>query len=63
MPTSQKTMQATGSDLKTNRQNAVRKSTRKAPGTRLGTVQDWRSADNNSGKISGRHGNTIRDGR
>ena len=43
--------------------NNVRKPIRKAPGTRLGTVQDWRGADNNTGKLSGRHGQSIRDGR
>jgi hypothetical protein len=63
MPTRKNTTQATGSDLKPNRQNAVRKSIHKAPGTRVGTLQDWRGADNNSGKVSGRHGNSIRDGR
>ena len=39
------------------------KSVRKAPGTRVGTIQDWRGANNNSGKTSARHGQTIRDGR
>jgi len=43
--------------------SGLRKSMRKAPGTRLGTLQDWRTADNNSGKTFGRHGHTIRDGR
>jgi hypothetical protein len=42
--------------------SSLRKSMRKAPGTRLGTLQDWRTADN-SGKTFGRHGHTIRDGR
>lgn len=37
--------------------------TRKAPGTRLGTLQDWRGIDNNSRKTSGRHGQSVRDGR
>ena len=36
---------------------------RKAPGTRVGTMLDWRGVSNGSGKISGRHGHTIRDGR
>jgi len=39
------------------------KSVRKAPGTRLGTVQDWRVANSSSGNTAGRHGQTIRDGR
>ncbi|HEV8427538.1 MAG TPA: hypothetical protein VGQ41_06470 [Pyrinomonadaceae bacterium] len=37
--------------------------TRKAPGTRVGTIQDWRAANSSSGNLSGRHGNSIRDGR
>ena len=40
-----------------------RKSSRKAPGTRFGTVEDWREGSNKTGKISGRHGHTLRDGR
>lgn len=35
----------------------------KAPGTRLGTLQDWRGGYNSSRQASGRHGHTIRDGR
>jgi hypothetical protein len=35
---------------------------RKAPGTRLGTLQDWREGCGKSG-VSGRHGAAIRDGR
>ena len=35
----------------------------KAPGTRLGTLQDWRGGYNSSRRASGRHGHTIRDGR
>ena len=37
-----------------------RKSVRKAPGTRVGTLVDWREASRNS---SGRHGSVLRDGR
>jgi hypothetical protein len=36
-------------------------SVRKAPGTRIGTLFDWRGGSNNSEK--NRHGATIRDGR
>jgi hypothetical protein len=36
---------------------------RKAPGTRMGTLNDWRQASGNSGKPAGRHGHSIRDGR
>jgi len=39
------------------------KPARKAPGTRMGTLEDWRGGVNNSGKTSGRHGQSIRDGR
>ena len=39
------------------------KSGRKAPGTRLGMLDDWREGSTKSGKLSGRHGHTIRDGR
>ena len=50
-----------------NQQNEVnsnrRKPIRKAPGTRMGTLEDWRSASNNSGKAFGRHGQSVRDGR
>lgn len=36
---------------------------RKAPGTRFGTLSDWRQASDKSGAISGSHGHAIRDGR
>lgn len=49
-------------EVKGNQQNSFRKPIRKAPGTRLGTVQDWRGASS-SQKTSGRHGQSIRDGR
>lgn len=47
-------------ELKTN---SFRQPLRKAPGTRVGTVQDWRASNSSSGNVSGRHGNSIRDGR
>lgn len=47
-------------DSKTKRE---RQSTRKAPGTRLGVWEDWREGSSRCGKISGRHGHVIRDGR
>ena len=37
-------------EVKQNRESSFRKPTRKAPGTRMGTLQDWRGANNNSGK-------------
>jgi hypothetical protein len=50
-------------EVKRNQENSFRKPIRKAPGTRMGTVQDWRGEINKSGKTSGRHGQSIRDGR
>ena len=60
MPTNKNANQQ---DVKNNQESSFRKSVRKAPGTRLGTVQDWRGANNSSGKTAGRHGQSIRDGR
>ena len=48
--------------VKRHEDNSVRKAIRKAPGTRLGTIQDWRSAGS-PGKAVSRHGSSIRDGR
>ena len=39
----------------------LRKFASKAPGTRIGILQDWRGASN--GKGAGRVGKTLRDGR
>ena len=50
-------------EVKRNRDNSFRKPIRKAPGTRMGTLEDWRGGNNNSGKTSDRHGESIRDGR
>jgi len=50
-------------EVKRNQENSFRKPTRKAPGTRMGTIEDWRGQNNNSGKTFGRHGQSIRDGR
>lgn len=44
------------------RETVTSQSGRKAPGTRVGTMLDWRGA-NKSGKTSARHGHGIRDGR
>jgi hypothetical protein len=46
----------------TTKQETKTSTFRKAPGTRLGTLQDWRGGSGKSGD-SGRHGQTIRDGR
>lgn len=43
--------------------NSLRKSDRKAPGTRWGTVTDWREGSNKTGEIAGRYGRALRDGR
>jgi hypothetical protein len=36
---------------------------RKAPGMRLGTLEDWRQASGKQARTSGRHGHAVRDGR
>jgi hypothetical protein len=42
---------------------ASRNSARKAPGTRVGTIEDWRAGDTKeAGEKSGR-GKSLRDGR
>lgn len=43
--------------------NSFRKPHRKAPGTRIGILMDWREGSNRSGKMSGRYGRALRDGR
>ena len=42
---------------------SVRQTVRKAPGTRMGTWEDWRGGANKSVKNPGRHGQAVRDGR
>ena len=61
MPTSEKDNQLTSGNAAQNNEASFRKSIRKAPGTRVGTIQDWRAAG--SAKSLGRHGASIRDGR
>lgn len=41
----------------------TQKSTRKPLGTRVGTLEDWRGGSNKSGKLGGRYGSSVRDGR
>ena len=62
MPMNKKTpkMQHTST---AKRESMTSQARRKAPGTRLGTLLDWRGDANGSGKIAGRHGQAIRDGR
>jgi len=43
--------------------SASRKAARKAPGTRMGTLEDWRGASGNSGKSPNERRNALRDGR
>jgi|KBSSwiStaDraftv2_1062776.scaffolds.fasta_scaffold25182_5 hypothetical protein len=57
--------QTIGNDLNETRDSfatASRKRAQKAPGTRLGILQNWRGGFA-LGKSSGRFGNTLRDGR
>jgi hypothetical protein len=44
-------------------QSSFRRSGRKAPGTRIGLLIDWREGSTKSGKILARHGRAFRDGR
>ena len=44
-------------------QSSFRKSVRKAPGTRIGIMTDWREGSAKSGKLSDRYGRSFRDGR
>ena len=44
-------------------QSSLRTSGRKAPGTRIGVVFDWREGSATSGRLSGRYGRSLRDGR
>jgi len=41
----------------------TRRPVRKAPGTRAGTLQDWREGSNKSEQISPNRRNALRDGR
>jgi hypothetical protein len=43
--------------------SACRQPRAKAPGTRLGTFQDWREASCKSGKTRNERRNAFRDGR
>jgi hypothetical protein len=42
---------------------ASRKSVRKMPGTRAGTIEDWRAGDAKRAGESSRRGKRLRDGR
>lgn len=47
----------------TQQQTVKSASSRKPLGTRLGTIEDWRGASGKSGKLGGRYGSAVRDGR
>lgn len=42
---------------------SLRTTGRKAPGTRIGLLMDWREGSTKSGRISGRYGRSLRDGK
>lgn len=44
-------------------QSSLRTSGRKAPGTRVGVLFDWREGSNTSGRLADRYGRSLRDGR
>jgi hypothetical protein len=44
-------------------QTSSRTSGRKAPGTRVGLLFDWRGASSKSGTPSGPYGRSVRDGK
>ena len=52
-----------GSTKRETLPTALRRSGRKAPGTRFGTLADWREGFVNSANASSRYGKAIRDGR
>jgi len=63
MPVSQTRSQKKVRKVKQEQTSSSVRSQRKAPGTRMGTWEDWRGGDSKAGKVSVRHGNAIRDGR
>ena len=42
--------------------NSTSKTSRKAPGTRFGTLADWREGSHRDGESAGRYGRALRDG-
>jgi len=56
--------QETGKNMTAKQaQSSFPKSDQKAPGTRIGVLIDWRGDSIKSGKIVGRYGYALRDGR
>ncbi|HZI48335.1 MAG TPA: hypothetical protein VFD75_11110 [Pyrinomonadaceae bacterium] len=49
--------------VKNATQRPLRTSGRKAPGTRVGVLFDWRSGSATSGRPAGRYGRALRDGK
>jgi hypothetical protein len=58
----QQEMGKDSTEARTPLASAFRKSGSKAPGTRAGTLEDWREGSKKSGNPSG-SGKTLRDGR
>lgn len=66
MPRNKVKQQEIGKDFMGRQESLVssfRESVRKAPGTRIGSSIDWREGSSKSGRISGRYGHAVRDGR
>ena len=63
MPVSQTRSQKKVRKVKQEQTTGSVRSPRKAPGTRMGTWEDWREGSGKAGKVSVRHGSAIRDGR
>ena len=59
----QRDTRKTVTEKRTNATASFRQPGRKAIGTRLGTLDDWRGSSNKSGKRSRPHGSAMRDGR
>ena len=60
---SMKQMQKDSTSAQGRLTTAFPKSGRKAPGTRMGMLQDWREGSSKPGKISVGIGKAVRDGR
>ena len=60
---SMKQMHKDSTAARGNRTTGFQRPARKAPGTRLGMLQDWREGSNKSGKGSAGIGKALRDGR
>ena len=63
MPRSQTEAKQKATKVKHEQMTSSPRARRKAPGTRMGTWEDWRGGDGKAGKTVVRHGQAIRDGR